>query len=122
MSDKTVLIVDDEEINRMLIEAILDQMDVTYLSAANGQEAVDICEKHHIDIVLVLMDMMMPVMNGIEATKIINKRFPDLPIVVVSAMMLDQLEEELKNLDVKFIMCKPISREKIEYLVKTYVK
>ena len=62
--DKVVLIAEDEAINKKLMERILSKAGFTVLSAGDGQSALDIYKKTHID--LILMDVQMPVMDGIE--------------------------------------------------------
>lgn len=69
-----ILLVDDNENNRLTLELLLEDIeDVTLFEAENGQEAIDICKNETID--LIFMDIMMPVMDGIEATKAIKSFF-----------------------------------------------
>ena len=79
---KTILIAEDNDSNYLLMTYILKKS-YQFLRAKNGQEAVDMVEKGNID--LVLMDMRMPVMDGIEATTKIKEKHPDLPIMAVTA-------------------------------------
>ena len=71
LSDKTILIVDDNKTNRKLIEIFLNRLGVTHHSASDGEEAVESYRDHHPD--LVLMDVSMPVMNGLDATREIRR-------------------------------------------------
>lgn len=68
---KTILIVEDNEINRKIVIGFLKQIGSKYIEASNGKEAIDELNKNHID--LILMDIQMPVLNGYEATKIIRE-------------------------------------------------
>lgn len=70
-SDKTILIVDDNKTNRKLIEIFLNRLGITHHSASDGEEAVEIYRDYHPD--LVLMDVSMPVMNGLDATREIRR-------------------------------------------------
>jgi len=81
-----VLIVDDDAINRMILEGMLIKSGHEVLQAADGQQAVDTYISDHPDIVL--MDIMMPVMNGYDATKKIKDIAGDrfIPIIVLTAM------------------------------------
>lgn len=86
-----VLIVDDNSNNRMILKLLLEDyieenkdLEISISEAANGLEAVSECEKNSYDIVL--MDIMMPDMDGIEATKIIREKDKNIMIIAVSAV------------------------------------
>lgn len=79
-----ILVVEDEEVNYLIIEAVLQNEKVTLLRAKNGREAVDICNEI-LNIDLILMDIRMPIMNGFEATKIIKQKYPHIPVIIQSA-------------------------------------
>ena len=80
-----ILIVENEESNRRLMEQILGFAGYQYLSATNGQEALEVLDRAHVDVVL--LDLFMPVLDGYETTGIIRAR-PDIaamPVVAVTA-------------------------------------
>ncbi len=79
---KTILIAEDNDSNYMLMTYIV-RRSYNYVRAANGREAVERVAQGGID--LVLMDINMPVMNGLEATRIIKEQHPELPVVAVTA-------------------------------------
>lgn len=87
IKDAVVLIVEDEPGIRQLIKTILRKHVKAVLLAENGQVAVDLC-RNHPEITVVLMDIKMPVMSGLEATGIIKSFRKDLPIIVVTAFAL----------------------------------
>jgi CheY-like chemotaxis protein len=82
---ETILIVENEDSNRRLMEQILDFAGYRYLSASNGLEALDIIAREQVD--LVLIDLSMPIMDGYRTTEIIRLRpqCATLPIVAVTA-------------------------------------
>lgn len=85
-----VLLVEDQSIVRQGLKMILEQdpnITVTH-EAENGQEAIYLMEEHIID--FIMMDVRMPVMNGIEATKIIKERWPDTKIVILTTFNDDE--------------------------------
>ena len=94
-----VLAVDDEETNSIYIEAILRKYASKIIKAVNGREAVEIC-KTNPDISIVLMDIKMPVMDGLEATALIKSFRKDLPIIAVTAYAME--EDEKIALDAGF--------------------
>ncbi len=82
----TVLVCDDEMMNRKVASKILNKEGFDVIEAENGQEALDLLQEHRVD--LVLMDLMMPQMDGFEATKIIkaNEDLSSIPLIVISAL------------------------------------
>ncbi len=81
---KTILIVDDIEINIELIREILEGTNITILVANNGQQAINICKQFE-NIDIILMDIQMPIMNGYEATRQIKLFRPELPVIAQTA-------------------------------------
>ncbi|GAG21787.1 unnamed protein product, partial [marine sediment metagenome] len=81
---KKILIAEDIHVNFILLEAILKGTNVDLVWAKNGKEAVEICIKND-DIDLVLMDINMPEMNGLEATAEIRKHKKNLPVIAQTA-------------------------------------
>lgn len=79
-----VLIVDDEMLIRSGLAILLDTYDEIEIvgQAANGQEAIDFCDETAVDVVL--MDIRMPKVNGIEATKILKERHPEINILILT--------------------------------------
>ncbi len=80
-----ILIVENDESNRRLMEQILGFAGYQYFSAANGQEALEVLDRAHVDVIL--LDILMPVLDGYETTGILRAR-PDtaaMPIVAVTA-------------------------------------
>ena len=81
--NKTILIVDDDEFNRLLIKSVLKKYKLLFLEAKNGNEAIQLVESKKID--AVLMDLRMPQKNGIETTIDIRKFNKTLPIIGATA-------------------------------------
>ena len=82
----TILIVDDTEINRSLLSDMLASQ-YTIREASNGMEAVALLDKFHSEIALVLLDIMMPVMDGFEVLSIMNRSgwIDSIPVITISA-------------------------------------
>lgn len=78
----TVLIVDDKEVQRALVQMYLNQLGVNSLQANNGENAVEVFKNNHVD--LVLMDVQMPVMNGFDASQRIKALSSQTPIIALS--------------------------------------
>ena len=110
--NETILIAEDDNINFLLLKKILQLRNYTILRANNGQEAVDICMVNK-DIDLVFMDVKMPVMNGLDAFKIIQKINPDLIVIAQTAYSSAEDKDMILNLGFKSYITKPLNKEKI---------
>jgi len=118
---KTVLLVEDQKYNLLVLKMMLEKLGITVIPAKNGQEAVNICsENKNID--LVLMDLKMPVMDGYKAMIEIKKTNPDMKIIAETAYALS--EDRRKILDAGFddYLPKPIKPEKLDELLNLYLK
>ena len=82
----TILLCDDELMNRKVASKILKKEGFDVVEAVNGAEAIEVLKRSKID--LILMDLMMPIMDGYEATKIIkeSEAFAQIPLIVISAL------------------------------------
>jgi NarL family two-component system response regulator LiaR len=92
-----VLIVDDHEILRKELALFLQYQDDLLLvgQAENGQQAVELCEQLQPDVVL--MDIIMPVMDGIMATQIIVRKHPDIAVLMLTNWFTDGREKESRE-------------------------
>ena len=81
-----ILVVDDDKNTRRLMRAVLEAEGYNVSCAGNGEEALSLMEQEHVD--LVVLDIMMPVMDGYEFTKTIRAAKSDLPILMVTAKQL----------------------------------
>ena len=106
---KTILIAEDNDSNYILMTYILKKA-YQFLRAKNGQEAVEMADKGGID--LILMDMKMPVMDGVEATKKIKENHPDLPIVALTANAFESDRQTMLDAGCDEFLSKPVSSEK----------
>ena len=108
MGMKTVLIAEDNDSNYILMTYILKRF-YQFSRAKNGQEAVDMVEKGGFDIVL--MDIKMPVMDGLEATTKIKAAHPDLPIIALTANAFDSDRQLALKAGCDDFLSKPVSSE-----------
>ncbi|MBF0274044.1 MAG: response regulator [Nitrospinae bacterium] len=110
---KNILIVEDQKDNITLIKKFLERRGFAVDIAYNGKEAVDMVSRIRPD--LVLMDIQMPVMNGIEATKILRTKteVKDLPIIALSAYAFEESISDAKNAGMNDYLTKPINKEKL---------
>lgn len=90
-----VLIVDNVIHNRELIKQNLEPFEINIKEADNGKIAIELCQLHSID--LVLMDIKMPIMNGYQATKLIKKHNPNIPVIAVTASTTAEDMKKIKE-------------------------
>ncbi len=114
-----ILIVDDIFTNRLLLSELIKTLGHDSLQAENGKEAIEILEKHPID--LVLMDIEMPVMNGIETCEYIRRKM-DPPKSVTSVVALtahnpNLFFEDFSDVGFDELLTKPYSLDKIIELI-----
>lgn len=103
---KRVLIAEDNDSNYLLMSYVLKNR-YEFERARNGQQAVDMVETFAPD--LVLMDLKMPVLNGLEATRQIRGKHPDLPIIALTASSFDRDREEAIRAGCNEFLTKPVS-------------
>ena len=104
-----VLLVEDNPVNQMLVRKLMEKIGIGVVVAENGLEAIEQIEKHYFD--LVLMDMQMPVMDGITATRVIRSRY-DLkqPIIVaLTANAFSEDREKCQKAGMNGFLTKPIN-------------
>jgi len=106
LKNKKVLIAEDEEMNFILLRETLTPIGAKVDWAKNGKIAVDLAKKNNYDIIL--MDIKMPVMDGYEATNIIKKFNPKVPIIAQTAYAIPEEQESDYETDCDFYISKPI--------------
>ncbi len=107
--DARILVVDDNAINITIVEGLLAPMQIQIDSALSGEEAIEKVKKNDYDIVL--MDHMMPVMDGIDTTRAIREDIPgkeDLVIIALSANALEEARKQFEEAGMNDFIAKPI--------------
>ena len=107
----TILIAEDEPSNYYVLEILLEETGTKLLWAKDGEEAVRLFKEHIDEINIVLMDIQMPHMNGLEATKIIKKIKSDVPVLAQTAYALDGDMEKFLNEGCDDYISKPIDSD-----------
>jgi CheY-like chemotaxis protein len=115
-----VLIVDDNHDNRTIIKMIIKKLPVEILMADSANKAIEIVQKEFID--LIFMDINLPDMSGVEASAIIKKSMPDLPIYAVSGDIQTVQNDVKNNKDFASFLLKPFNREDIKQILHRYLE
>ena len=121
--DASVLVVDDNIMNQRVAIGLLRPMQMNIDTAENGQQAIEMIQKKRYD--LVLMDHMMPVMDGIEATKLIRQMESDyykkLPIVALTANAIVGVKDTFLEAGMNDFVTKPIVMEELVRAIITWL-
>ena len=116
-----VLVVDDSMVMRKKIISIISELGHQAAGeAANGEEAIKFCEEVVPD--FITMDITMPIMNGIEATKILKKKYPTIKIVMITSHGQENLVRDAIKSGAKGYILKPVSKDKIEDIISKIFK
>lgn len=109
LDGRKILLVEDNEVNIMFTDRLIRKLGMKTTIARNGQEAVDFAMNEHFD--LILMDLQMPVLNGMDATKIILKNKPQARIVALTANSDERIAEKIKHAGFIGLLIKPFKPE-----------
>lgn len=116
-----ILIADDIEENRFILRKLCKGFeDVTLYEASNGLEAIEVAQAERPEIVL--MDIMMPVMDGFEATRRIKELMPETVIVVVTALSDSETETKMVQSGANAYLTKPLDRELTKFKLLNFIR
>jgi DNA-binding response OmpR family regulator len=115
-----VLVIDDDKNIRYVLKEILETSQYTVFVAENGEKAFDVLVKEHVD--LVIVDIMMPCMDGYEFTKELRAFDSEIPILMVSAKQLPEDRKKGFLLGIDDFMVKPIDPEELLLHVKALLR
>ena len=115
-----ILVVDDDKHTRLYLSAVLKGAGYTVSTAENGEEALSVMEKEHID--LAVLDIMMPKMDGYQFTRTIRETQNSLPILMVSAKQLPKDKHMGFAAGTDDYMVKPIDAEEMLYRIKALLR
>ncbi len=119
--DKTIAVVDDTEINFVLIKTQLRKTKANVIWIKNGHDAIEfIKNKNNAD--LLLMDIRMPVLDGIQATKQIKQIAPETPIIIQTASVMGDAYEEISKSGCDDVIFKPIIADKLIEMIDKQFK
>lgn len=123
LENKKILVVDDDIKNIFVLTSALEETNAEIFTGKNGKEGIDILNKNP-DIDLVIMDIMMPVMNGYEAIEEIraNPKFKDTPIIAATAKAMKDDREKCINAGASDYITKPIDLNLLMAMLEKWIK
>ncbi|MBO4982704.1 MAG: response regulator transcription factor [Clostridia bacterium] len=115
-----ILVVDDDKNTRLLLRAVLENAGYTVSTACDGIEALSVLDKEHID--LIVLDIMMPNMDGYELTKTIRESQSNMPILMISAKQLPADKHKGFIVGTDDYITKPIDDEEMLFRIKALLR
>ena len=124
LEGKRILVAEDNKINFFVANRFLIGWGITVTHAENGQLALDILEREDFD--LILMDLHMPIMDGIEATRIIrnseNPKIRNIPIVALTAAIMSESYDEIDDLNINDYVLKPFNPHDLFERIRKHIR
>ncbi len=117
---RNILVVEDTKTNQMVIQLMLSRLGYNVTLADNGQEALKLVSNNN-EFDLIFMDISMPVMDGIEATKLIRAEQINVPIIALTAHTMENDKEECLNVGMNDFVLKPMRINEISNIIDKYV-
>jgi len=116
-----VLLAEDNATNRLIANRTLEKIGIQVINAENGIQAVELFEKYDFD--LVLMDMQMPLMSGVDATIKIRQLFQDkqVPIIAMTANAMPEHKEQCLSAGMNDYITKPVNVKLLEQILVKYL-
>ncbi len=120
--ERTILIVDDKEENRLVLQSMLEPLGFKIVLGEDGQQEVELTQKIQPD--LILTDLVMPVKTGFEAIQEIRQlsRFQNLPIIAISASLMNSDQDQSRIVGCNDFLPKPIDEKKLLTLLEKYLQ
>ncbi len=115
-----ILVAEDNALNYKYISTLINSLGMVSENAKNGKEVLEMFEKGKYD--LIIMDIQMPIIDGIEATKAIRKMDNQIPIIALTAAAVDEVEEKAKEVGVNEYITKPFAKETLKKTILKYIK
>ncbi|MCW8826135.1 MAG: ATP-binding protein, partial [Gammaproteobacteria bacterium] len=114
-----ILVVEDDKISQKMVAALLKRLGHTVTVVDDGQDVMPAFENDSFD--LVLMDIRMPIMNGVEATRLLRQQDVDIPIIALTANVFKDDIESYLSAGMNTCLSKPIDIDKLEQVIEQYV-
>ena len=120
----SVLLVEDNDVNRMIGREVLHSLGLDVVEARDGREALELLTRHAVD--LVLMDCQMPLMDGYSATEEIRRReqrmgLPRMPVLALTADAFDEDAARSREAGMDAHLAKPYTRDQLRELIQAWL-
>lgn len=113
----SILLAEDDEISYQYFKSVVSRLNITLVRAVNGQEAISLLDAEKGNFSMVFMDIKMPVLDGLEATRRIRQRYPNLPVIALTAYSLSHDEARIKQAGCSDYLSKPVKKELVMKMI-----
>ena len=119
--EKVILLVEDEEVNYMYIKELLVNTGIKLVHVITAEEAISIC-RSDFSIDLILMDMRLPGINGFDATRLIKRIRPEIPIIAQTAYAMENEKKQCLEAGCDYYMTKPFDQDVLLEVLQEYLQ
>jgi CheY-like chemotaxis protein len=112
----TILVVEDEDMHRVILRRVLENKGYIVLDAAHGAEGLEVMRTLKVD--LAIVDLEMPVMDGMEFTKWVKEINPDFPVIIVTAHAANFASQDILAANVEAFIQKPIEIDELLRIIE----
>ena len=119
---KNVLLAEDDEFNALLLQELLEDLNFNMIHAKNGVEALELLKKYNNNIHIILMDIQMPEMNGIDAFVELRKRNYKMPVIAFSAFCSKKDIQQFFSIGFNDFIAKPIMNNELEDKIRKFTE
>ncbi|HAS40282.1 MAG TPA: hypothetical protein DCS93_07375 [Microscillaceae bacterium] len=118
-----VLVVDDDELNQMIISELLKKWDICAEFAISGEQALEVVNQYPDKFDIILMDVYLPQMSGLEATRELRTKFDiSVPIIALTADSMRDTKDSILNAGMNDVMIKPLKPEGFHKMLGHYLQ
>lgn len=115
-----ILVVEDTKSNQMVIKLLLSKLGHKVFMANNGREAIEFIRRNEAPLDMVLMDVSMPVMDGLTATRTLRNNGFQMPIVALTAHALESDRQDCLKSGMDSFIAKPVRKHELESVIQTF--
>lgn len=117
---KTIIIVEDEFVNALLLQEMLKPYNVLIVTLTEGLKLLDVIEEKNAD--LILMDVKLPGINGYDLTRTVKAKYPNISIIIQTAFAFQSDMDKAKEAGCDSFIAKPIDKTKLIAEIRKYIK
>jgi len=117
---KTIVIVEDEVVNALLLKEMLKVLEANIIVLPSGNGLLETVEENEVH--LILMDVRLPGLSGYELTKLVKEKYPEIPVIIQTAYAFQSDMEKAENAGCDAYLSKPINKNKLIEQIKELIK